>query len=91
MVGAACARALADAGVAVRLFDKGRSVGGRMAQRRVDGHVFDHGAQYLSAAEPGSRLRRCGGEKNGIVAEWTGVTSARGDPVVVGVPAMNAP
>ncbi|MFL5335181.1 MAG: FAD-dependent oxidoreductase [Geminicoccaceae bacterium] len=36
MAGAACAAALARAGAAVRLFDKGRSIGGRMAQRRVD-------------------------------------------------------
>jgi renalase len=91
MAGAACARALADAGVAARLFDKGRSVGGRMVQRRVDGHVFDHGAQYLSAAEPGFAAEAMRWQKDGIVAEWTGVTSARGDPVMVGVPAMNAP
>jgi renalase len=52
MAGAACAAALARAGAAVRLFDKGRSIGGRMAQRRVDTYAFDHGAQYFSAGRP---------------------------------------
>jgi hypothetical protein len=53
LAGLACARALAAHDVAVRLFDKGRGPGGRMASRRVE-HAgqslnFDHGAQYLTA------------------------------------------
>lgn len=51
MTGITCARILADAGAAVRVLDKGRGVGGRMATRRValaSGDVtFDHGAQYI--------------------------------------------
>ena len=91
MAGAACARTLADAGVPVRLFDKGRAVGGRMAQRRVAAGVFDHGAQYLSAREPEflTEVRRW--REQGVAAEWTGVASSAGSPVLVGVPAMNAP
>lgn len=53
LAGLACARTLAAHGVAVRLFDKGRAPGGRLATRRVeqDGRSFsfDHGAQYLTA------------------------------------------
>lgn len=53
LAGLACARALAAHDVNVRLFDKGRGPGGRMATRRVEqpGQVlnFDHGAQYLTA------------------------------------------
>lgn len=53
IAGLACARTLAAHGVATRLFDKGRTPGGRLATRRVDldGHGigFDHGAQYLTA------------------------------------------
>ena len=56
MAGIACARALAEAGHAVRVLDKGRGPGGRMATRRVTtraGEVrFDHGAQYLTARDP---------------------------------------
>ena len=53
LAGLAAARSLVAHGVAVRLFDKGRGAGGRMATRRVEteGHAFafDHGAQYLTA------------------------------------------
>lgn len=53
LAGLACAKTLAAHGVAVRLFDKGRGVGGRLATRRVEAEgralQFDHGAQYLTA------------------------------------------
>jgi renalase len=56
LAGLACAKTLAAHGVAVRLFDKGRGVGGRMATRRVEAAgqslQFDHGAQYLTARHP---------------------------------------
>ena len=91
MAGAACARAVADAGVDVRLYDKGRSVGGRMAQRRVEQGVFDHGAQYFSARDPSFAGRMAEWRRRGIVADWPRVLSSGGDPVLVGVPAMGAP
>jgi predicted NAD/FAD-dependent oxidoreductase len=91
MAGAACARALADAGHAVQLFDKGRSVGGRLAQRRVEARVFDHGAQYLAARDPRFAALVERWRQAGIVASWDGVTSGEGHPVMIGVPAMNAP
>ncbi len=58
LAGLACARALAEAGVAVRVFDKGRAPGGRLATRRAETGAglrlgFDHGAQYLTARNPG--------------------------------------
>ncbi|MCX8135256.1 MAG: FAD-dependent oxidoreductase [Roseococcus sp.] len=53
LAGLAAARALAAAGQPLRLFDKGRAPGGRLATRRVshagEEHRFDHGAQYLRA------------------------------------------
>lgn len=56
MAGIACARALAAAGLPVRVLDKGRGIGGRMATRRValpTGEVtFDHGAQYMRPRDP---------------------------------------
>jgi renalase len=82
---------MADAGFVVRLYDEGRSVGGRMAQRRVEQGVFDHGAQYFSARDPGFAERVAGWRRRGIVADWSGVSSSGGDPVLVGVPAMGAP
>lgn len=91
MAGAACARRLADHGLEVALFDKGRSVGGRLAQRRLEGLVFDHGAQYLSAREPAFMAQVERWRALGLVADWPEAISGRGDAVLVGTPAMNAP
>lgn len=56
LAGLACSRTLAAHGGIVRLFDKGRGPGGRVATRRVEvegrGFTFDHGAQYFSAHGP---------------------------------------
>lgn len=56
LAGLACAKSLAAHAVGVRLFDKGRSPGGRLATRRVEVEgrslSFDHGAQYLTARGP---------------------------------------
>lgn len=58
IAGLACARALVEGGASVRLIDKGRGPGGRVATRRVAGPGgttlgFDHGAQYATARDPG--------------------------------------
>ena len=70
IAGASAARALADDGVAVRVYDKGRAPGGRAATRVRDGAHFDHGAQYFTARDPAfiaavDRLR-----ERGVVARW---------------------
>ena len=56
LAGLACARELRAAGREVRLFDKGRAPGGRIATKRLDagGQTLrlDHGAQYFTAHEP---------------------------------------
>jgi renalase len=44
LAGLACARMLADAGLGVRVLDKGRGLGGRLATRRFEGGQADHGA-----------------------------------------------
>lgn len=52
IAGASAARALADTGQAVKLFEKARGPGGRMASRRIareaDAPAYDHGCQLLS-------------------------------------------
>ena len=57
MAGLACARCLVAAGYTPLMLDKGRGIGGRIATRRVtlaEGNIsFDHGAQYLTARDPG--------------------------------------
>jgi predicted NAD/FAD-dependent oxidoreductase len=48
MAGLTAAGALAERGLHPLLVDKGRSVGGRMATRRVEGGLADHGAQFFT-------------------------------------------
>lgn len=50
MTGITCARALADVGYDVTVFEKSRGLGGRMATRRVGKTLtIDHGAQFITA------------------------------------------
>lgn len=53
MTGLVCASRLADAGFSVRVYDKSRGVGGRIATRRAGtGLCFDHGAPFVDAESP---------------------------------------
>ena len=52
IAGLACARELTDAGVAVRVLERGRVVGGRLASKRFGGRPADIGAAYLTADHP---------------------------------------
>ena len=89
--GLACAEKLARQGHRVRLFDRGRGAGGRMATRRVPTGVgtahFDHGAQYFTVRDPAFRRRVEAWIADGVVARWP----SAGVEAHVGVPAMNAP
>jgi hypothetical protein len=91
MAGLACATALAGAGFAPALIDKGRGPGGRMAARRValaGAEVsFDHGAQYFTARDPAFRAAVAAWEEAGAAAPWPDA----GAQAFVGTPAMNAP
>ncbi|NWF69446.1 MAG: FAD-dependent oxidoreductase [Chloroflexi bacterium] len=49
--GLVAAQQLQAQDVQVTVLDKARGVGGRMATRRIDGGVFDHGAQYFTVRE----------------------------------------
>jgi hypothetical protein len=62
IAGVACARALAEAGTPVRVLDRGRRPGGRMASRTLSGRVTDLGASYLTAAD--------GSPFAAVVADW---------------------
>lgn len=91
MAGLTCATDLAAAGLSVRVLDKGRGPGGRMAARRAEiaGETvsFDHGAQYFTARHDGFRETVLAWEKAGVVARWI----AAGEDAWVGTPGMNAP
>ncbi|MCC6833021.1 MAG: FAD-dependent oxidoreductase [Thermoleophilia bacterium] len=51
LAGLAAARCLADAGHGVTVFEKSRGLGGRLATRRGDGGVIDHGAPAIDAPQ----------------------------------------
>jgi predicted NAD/FAD-dependent oxidoreductase len=88
MSGIACARALQAEGVAVRLIDKGRGIGGRIATRRtaVAGNTitFDHGVQYLDQSEGAAAIAELG---KGAVDAWH---LGDGTSRTVGTPGMAA-
>lgn len=46
--GLVASKRLAESGFSVRVYDKSRGVGGRVASRRIEGAPFDHGAQFLT-------------------------------------------
>lgn len=98
--GLTAARSLADHGRQVTLFEKSRGPGGRMATRRTDGYVFDHGAQYFTVRDERFRRHVASWIEAGLVQPWPGkfgvakqgtVTSKDGETVrYVGTPRMSA-
>ncbi len=100
VAGLACARELQAAGLTVQVVDKARGVGGRVATRRQDGLVFDHGAQYFTVRDPGFATQVAAWRAEGLAQPWTGrigvldrgeVTSTKGATERwVGTPSMSA-
>ena len=71
IAGAAGARALAASGVDVRVVDRGRAAGGRMASRTLAGRLVDVGASYLTARD--ERFAAVVGDwtQRGLARAWT--------------------
>ncbi|MDP9817972.1 putative NAD/FAD-dependent oxidoreductase [Spirilliplanes yamanashiensis] len=71
VAGLACARALAGAGVPVRVLERGRVPGGRLASKRFDGRPADIGAAYLTVDDErfAAVVRRW--HAAGLAREWT--------------------
>ena len=74
----ACASVLTSAGVPVRLLDRGRRLGGRMASRTLrdsgtsfDGRVVDIGASYFTVSDPQFAAVVDELTAAGIVRPWT--------------------
>ncbi len=68
--GLLCATELQRAGMRVRVVDKGRGFGGRMATRRMAGGRLDHGAQFFTVRD--ARFQSYVDEwlEAGVVREW---------------------
>ncbi|MFC4071595.1 NAD(P)/FAD-dependent oxidoreductase [Actinoplanes subglobosus] len=70
IAGLACARALVDGGARVRVVERGRVVGGRLASKRYDGRYVDIGAAYLVADEPEFVAQVASWEARGLARPW---------------------
>ena len=70
ITGLTAAAELQRAGRRVLVLDKGRSVGGRLASRRIDGATFDHGAQFITTRDPRFAAVLEKGRQNGAMEEW---------------------
>ena len=104
VAGATCAQALHEAGHAVRVFDKARGAGGRLATRRalwVDAFGqgcttrFDHGAPGFDARSPAFRRFTEQALLAGWLAAWSPMADRRGlaldghGPLLLPVPDMS--
>lgn len=69
--GLACARALQDAGRSVRVIEKGRGVGGRLATRRIGAARIDHGAQFFTVRSAEFQQTVDAAVGDGAVRVWT--------------------
>ncbi len=70
LAGLMAGRKLTAAGCEVLILDKGRRMGGRMATRRDQGWLFNHGAQFVTARSAlFSQLCRTA-ERQQILARW---------------------
>lgn len=77
--GVACARALREAGVRVRVVDRGRVPGGRMASRTLWDRRVDLGASYLTVSDDGFRTVVEDWAGRGLARQWTDTFCVLGD------------
>jgi predicted NAD/FAD-dependent oxidoreductase len=92
LAGISCARRLHEAGLHARVFEAQRAPGGRVATRRFSAASFDHGAQYLTASDPGFLELLDAAAAAGAAARWQPhwPDRAKNADLWVGWPAMSA-
>lgn len=89
--GLLAAQRLQKTGWEVTVIDKGRGVGGRMATRRFDGAVFDHGAQFFTVRDPRFAVMVGEWQQAGHAEVWSrGFGQSDGHARYRGVPTMTA-
>ena len=71
IAGLACARALTEAGVAVRVLERGKVCGGRLATKRYNDRRTDIGAAYFTAQDEAFTSLVTTWQTQGLVREWT--------------------
>ena len=70
MSGLMAAHELVKHGLIVRVVDKGRGVGGRMATRRIGEATCDHGAQFMTTKDPVFLKFLEDWKSHDVVREW---------------------
>ncbi|MBW4042007.1 MAG: NAD(P)-binding protein [Acidobacteria bacterium] len=94
--GIAAAQRCADAGLRVRVLDRGRRIGGRLAARTAEGHSVDLGAPYCTVSDDRFRAVAERWIERGLLREWTdtfqvggpgGLGEAKSGPMRYGAPA----
>ena len=70
LAGLTAAKQLTGSGRSVTVIDKGRSVGGRLATRRIRDVRFDHGAQFFTQRGPELAALVSELQAAGVVREW---------------------
>jgi predicted NAD/FAD-dependent oxidoreductase len=101
LAGLSCASVLAKGGMQVTVFEKSRSVAGRMSTRKGDGWQCDHGARYFTARDHAFQEQLAAWLEQGVAAQWhtpIGVyenqawhSSKPSDKRYVGTPWMTSP
>ena len=101
IAGISCASELQQAGYEVVLFDKARSVGGRMTSKRTLHGYMDFGAQYFTARDPLFQQQVARWQQQGVVSRWLApiyqyqqhnlIASPDEQQRFIGVPAMHSP
>jgi predicted NAD/FAD-dependent oxidoreductase len=81
IAGLACARELTDAGIAVRVLERGRVTGGRLASKRLGGRRADIGAAYVTADDPAFAAVVDRWRAAGLARAWTDTLTVYGDPL----------
>ena len=76
IAGIACARTLRDGGAEVKVLDRGRRLGGRLAERGYDvggqpKRPVDTGASYFTVSDPGFRRVVEDWQARGLARPWT--------------------
>lgn len=93
MSGLVAAHELVAAGVEVQVVDKGRSVGGRLATRRIGEARLDHGAQFFTVRTPAFQRRVDDWVDRGLVHIWNhgfALDAPDGHPRYVATNGMNS-
>jgi len=70
MAGLTAARLLKENAITPIVLEKSKGVGGRMATRRIEKGVLDHGAQFLTARDARFQKLVAEWEARGVLREW---------------------